>query len=57
MPGRAELTFALAVPAIAIIYRPVEHVLYSSVFRCVWNSMPYLLLAADIPFLFKANEA
>jgi peptidoglycan/LPS O-acetylase OafA/YrhL len=56
LPARAQLTFALAVLAIAIIYWPVEHVLRGSLIWQVWNTAPYLLIAAGIPFLFKLTK-
>jgi peptidoglycan/LPS O-acetylase OafA/YrhL len=56
LPARAETAFALAVLGIAIIYWPVEHFIRGSLIWHVWNTAPYLLIAAGIPFLFKLTK-
>jgi peptidoglycan/LPS O-acetylase OafA/YrhL len=51
-----ETAFALVVPTIAIIYWPVEHSLRGSLVWEVWNTIPYLLIAVGIPFLFQLTK-
>jgi peptidoglycan/LPS O-acetylase OafA/YrhL len=54
--ARTETTFALVVLAIAIIYWPVEHSLRGRLAWHFWNTVPYILIAAGIPFLFKLTK-
>jgi len=56
LPQHAQSTLALAVLAISIIYWPVEHFIRGSLIWQVWNTVPYLLIAAGIPFLFKLTK-
>jgi peptidoglycan/LPS O-acetylase OafA/YrhL len=56
LPERVETAFALAVLVIAIIYWPVEHFIRGSLIWHVWNTVPYLLIATGIPFLFKLTK-
>jgi peptidoglycan/LPS O-acetylase OafA/YrhL len=56
LPMGAQTTFALAVLAIAVIYWPVEHFVRGNPVWHVWNTAPYLLIAAGIPFLFKLTK-
>ena len=56
LSARVETLFALAVLALAIIYWPVEHFIRGSLVWHVWNTTPYLLIAAGIPFLFKLTK-
>jgi peptidoglycan/LPS O-acetylase OafA/YrhL len=56
LPARVETAFALMVLAIAIIYWPVEHSIRGDLIWHVWNTVPYLLIAAGIPFLFKLTK-
>jgi peptidoglycan/LPS O-acetylase OafA/YrhL len=51
-----ETAFSLAVLAIAIIYWPVEHFIRGSLVWYFWDTMPFLLIAAGIPFLFKLTK-
>ena len=51
-----ETVFALAVLAIAIIYWPVEHFIRGSLVWYFWDTVPFLLIAAGIPFLFKLTK-
>jgi peptidoglycan/LPS O-acetylase OafA/YrhL len=53
---RTQATFALTVLALAIVYWPVEHFIRGSVIWHAWNTAPYLLIAAGIPFLFKLTK-
>jgi peptidoglycan/LPS O-acetylase OafA/YrhL len=50
---RTEICFAVMVLGLAIIYWPVEHFIRGNLF---WNTVPYLLIAAGIPFLFKLSK-
>ena len=56
LPARVQTMLALAVLAIAVSYWPVEHFLRGSPIWNVWNTAPYLLIAAGIPFLFKLTK-
>lgn len=56
LPAGAETVFALAVPAIAIIYWPVEHFIRGSLVWHLWDTAPFLIIAAGIPFLFKLTK-
>ena len=56
LPARAQTSFALAVLARAVVDWPVEHVIRGSLVWHVWNTAPYLLIAAGIPFLFKLTK-
>ena len=51
-----QTLFALAVLALAIVYWPVEHFVRGNPIWHVWNTAPYLLIAAGIPFLFKVTR-
>jgi peptidoglycan/LPS O-acetylase OafA/YrhL len=54
--ARTQTLFALAVPVLAIVYWPVEHSIRGSLVWHIWNTAPYLLIAAGIPFLFKMTK-
>jgi peptidoglycan/LPS O-acetylase OafA/YrhL len=56
LPARMQTSFALAVLALAVVYWPVEHFIRGSLVWHVWNTTPYLLIAAGIPFLFKLTK-
>lgn len=56
LSARVQTSFAFAVPALAIVYWPVEHFLRGNPIWHVWNTTPYLLIAAGIPFLFKLTK-
>jgi peptidoglycan/LPS O-acetylase OafA/YrhL len=56
LPPRMQVTFALVVLALAIVYWPVEHFIRGSLFWHVWNTAPYLLIASGVPFLFKLTK-
>lgn len=56
LTGRTETALALLVLVIAIIYWPVEHFLRFTLIWSFWNTVPYLLIAAGIPFLFKLSK-
>jgi peptidoglycan/LPS O-acetylase OafA/YrhL len=38
---------------IAVIYWPIDWVIRGSI---IWNTLPYVLIAAGIPFLFKLTK-
>jgi peptidoglycan/LPS O-acetylase OafA/YrhL len=50
---RLETCFAIMVLVLAVIYWPVEHFIRGNLF---WNTVPYLLFAAGLPFLFKLTK-
>jgi peptidoglycan/LPS O-acetylase OafA/YrhL len=56
LPSLAQTTFALAVLVLAVVYWPVEHFIRGNPVWYVWNTVPYLLMAAGIPFLFKLTK-
>jgi peptidoglycan/LPS O-acetylase OafA/YrhL len=56
LPAHVETMFALAVVALSIIYWPVGHFIRGNLIWHVWNTVPYLLIAAGIPFLFKLTK-
>jgi peptidoglycan/LPS O-acetylase OafA/YrhL len=56
LSARTQTLFALAVPVLAIVFWPVEHFIRGSLVWQVWNTAPYLLIAAGIPFLFKLTK-
>jgi len=38
---------------VAVIYWPIDYVVRGSL---IWNTLPYVLIAAGIPFLFKLTK-
>ena len=50
---RTEYCLAAMVLGVAIIYWPVDHVIRGSL---VWETVPYILVAAGMPFLFKLTK-
>ena len=53
---RREAGIAVMVLGLAIIYWPVERFLRGSFVWDIWNAVPYGLIAAGIPFLFKLTK-
>jgi peptidoglycan/LPS O-acetylase OafA/YrhL len=56
LPDRTQTALGLAVLVLAILYWPVEHSIRGNPVWHVWNTAPYLLIAAGIPFLFKRTK-
>jgi peptidoglycan/LPS O-acetylase OafA/YrhL len=50
---RMELGLAAMVLGVTVIYWPVDHVIHGSL---VWETVPYILVAAGMPFLFKLSK-
>lgn len=50
---RTELYFAGMVLAISVVYWPVDYITRPSL---IWETVPYVLVAAGIPFLFKLTK-
>jgi peptidoglycan/LPS O-acetylase OafA/YrhL len=50
---RMQACIAAMVLLIAVIYWPIDWVVRGSV---IWNTLPYVLIAAGIPFLFKLTK-
>lgn len=48
--ARTEACIAAMVLIIAVIYWPIDYVFRGSL---IWNTIPYVLIAGGIPFLFK----
>ena len=53
LPHRTEIGLALMVLVIAVIYWPVDYVIRGNV---IWETVPYALFAAGMPFLFKLTK-
>jgi peptidoglycan/LPS O-acetylase OafA/YrhL len=50
---RTEVCIAAMVLVISIIYWPIDYIIRGSL---IWNTIPYVLVAGGIPFLFKLTK-
>jgi peptidoglycan/LPS O-acetylase OafA/YrhL len=50
---RAQVFVAVMVLVVAMIYWPIDYVVRDSL---IWNTLPYVLIAAGIPFLFGLTK-
>lgn len=48
-----QACIAATVLVVALIYWPIDYVVRGSL---IWNTLPYVLIAAGIPFLFKLTS-
>jgi len=51
--ARAQVCVAVMVLVVAMIYWPIDYVVRESL---IWNTLPYVLIAAGIPFLFGLTK-
>ncbi|HVI12661.1 MAG TPA: acyltransferase [Pseudolabrys sp.] len=51
--SRTQACIAVMVLIVAVIYWPIDYVVRGSL---IWNTLPYVLIAAGIPFLFRLTK-